>query len=83
MNTIYEDYFCLTDKGMKEVKYPIIQIIFRGDLMVDSVIKKVRVVKYKIGELDFFDEIDLKEMLKELKPKHDDLVEISITKKNK
>jgi len=51
--------------------------------MVDSVIKKVRVVKYKIGELDFFDEIDLKEMLKELKPKHDDLVEISITKKNK
>lgn len=49
--------------------------------MVNSVSKEVRVVKYKTGELDFKTDIDLKEMLKELKPKHDQIVEISIIKK--
>ena len=49
--------------------------------MVESVKKETRAVKYKNGEFDFFDEIDLKEMLKELAPKHDQKIEIVISKK--
>jgi hypothetical protein len=49
--------------------------------MVNSVSKEVRVVKYKTGELDFKTDVDLIEMLKELKPKHDQIVEIIIIKK--
>lgn len=49
--------------------------------MVESVKRETRAVKYKTGELDFFDEIDLKEMLKELAPKHDQKIEIIISKK--
>lgn len=48
--------------------------------MVDSVSKDVRVVKYKTGALDFKTDIDLKDMLKELEPKHDQKVKITITK---
>ncbi|AEG17573.1 hypothetical protein [Methanobacterium paludis] len=49
--------------------------------MVESVKRETRAVKYKTGELDLFDEIDLKEMLKELAPKHDQEIEIVILKK--
>lgn len=49
--------------------------------MVGSVKKEIRAVKYKTGELDFFDKIDLKEMLKELAPKHDQEIEVIIFKK--
>lgn len=44
--------------------------------MVDSVSKKVRVVKYKTGEIDFKSTVDLKEMLQELNPKHDQIIKI-------
>lgn len=49
--------------------------------MVNSVSKEVRVVKFKTGELDFKSEVDFKEMLNELKPKHDQLIEIILIKK--
>jgi len=49
--------------------------------MANSISKEVRVVKYKTGELDFKTTIDLKEMLQQLQPKHDQIVEIVITKK--
>lgn len=48
--------------------------------MVNYVSKNVRVVKYKTGEIDFKDTVDLKEMLNELKPKHDQIVKITIRK---
>lgn len=48
--------------------------------MVDSISKKVRVVKYKTGEIDFKNTVDLKAMLQKLKPKHDEIIEIVIRK---
>lgn len=50
-------------------------------LLVESIKKETRVVKYKTGEYDFRDEINLIEMLNQLKPKPDQLVEIIISKK--
>ena len=49
--------------------------------MADSIKKELRAVKYKNGEFDFFEEVNLKEMLKELSPKHDHLIEIVLRKK--
>lgn len=49
--------------------------------MVDFVSEKVRFVKYKTGEIDFKDNVDLKEMLQKLKPKHDEIIEIILRKK--
>lgn len=49
--------------------------------MANSVSQNVRVVKFKTGEFDFKSDVDLKEMLNELKPKHDQLIEIVLTKK--
>ncbi len=56
-------------------------ILFKGVLFVESIKKETRAVKYKTGEYDFRDEIDLIEMLNQLKPKPDQLVEIIISKK--
>lgn len=49
--------------------------------MTDSLKKEVRTVKYKNGEFDFFEKVNLKEMLEELSPKHDQLIEIILRKK--
>jgi len=48
---------------------------------VESIKKETRAVKCKTGEYDFRDEIDLIEMLNQLEPKLDQLVEIIISKK--
>lgn len=50
---------------------------------MESIKKETRAVKYKTGEYDFRDKIDLIEMLNQLKPKPDQLVEIIISKKVK
>jgi hypothetical protein len=49
--------------------------------MVESLKIETSAVKYKTGELDFFDEIDLKGILNELAPKHGQKLEIIISKK--
>ncbi len=49
--------------------------------MVDSIKKEIRAVKYKNGEFDFFEEVNIKKMLNELSPKHDQLIEIVLRKK--
>ena len=53
--------------------------------MVDSVKREVRVVKYKTGEYDLTGDLSFKEIIEEmvyeLAPKHEQLIEIKITKK--
>lgn len=53
--------------------------------MVDSVKKEVRVVKYKTGEYDLTGDLSFKEiieeMVNEMAPKHEQLIEIKISKK--
>ena len=49
--------------------------------MVKSVKKETRAVKYKTGEFDLREKIDLKALLNELKPKHDQVIEIVVSKK--
>ncbi|MEL7672005.1 MAG: hypothetical protein AAGU07_16000 [Methanobacterium sp.] len=55
--------------------------IIGDDEMVESIKKETRAVKYKTGEFDLRDKIDLKELLNELKPKHGQVIEIVISKK--
>lgn len=48
---------------------------------MDEIKMETRAVKYKTGEFDFRDRIDLREILNELNPKHGQLIEIIISKK--
>jgi len=49
--------------------------------MTESVKRETRAVKYKTGEFDLRDKIDLIELLNELNPKYGQVIEIMISKK--
>jgi len=48
--------------------------------MVDEIERIVRAIKYKTGEYDLDDSVDLIELVKELKPKHEEKIKIIIKK---
>lgn len=48
--------------------------------MVNEVERIVRAIKYKTGEYDLNDKVDLIELVKELKPKHEEKIRIIIKK---
>jgi len=48
--------------------------------MVNEVERTVRAIKYKTGEYDLNDKVDLLEMLTELKPKHEEKLKIIVKK---
>lgn len=48
--------------------------------MAEFVKKEVRAAKYKNGEYGLIEEISIKELLSELKPKHNQKIEIKISK---
>lgn len=48
--------------------------------MVNEVKRIVRAIKYKTGEYDLNEKIDLKELITELKPKHEEKIVIIVKK---
>lgn len=48
---------------------------------MDEIKIETRAVKYKTGEFDLRDKIDLIELLNQLNPKHGQEIEITISKK--
>lgn len=48
--------------------------------MVNEVERMVRVIKYKTGEYDLNDKVDLLELVKEIKPKHEEKIRIIVKK---
>ncbi|QUH22374.1 hypothetical protein HYG87_00630 [Methanobacterium alkalithermotolerans] len=47
---------------------------------MESVIRETRAVKYKTGEYDFRDKVNLIECLSELKPKQGQILELKLLK---